>query len=77
MTAIGRIEKLSPSEVDWQPLIRSGLSQKASIDALLRKTWNELRGGEFDSWGTSICFFETDAAGVVIRQIETYKNGSS
>ena len=37
--------------------------------------WNESRGDEFDSWGTSIWFVEIDDEGYPIKQVEKYKNG--
>lgn len=41
-----------------------------------KRNWNETRGDEFDSWGTSIWYFETDQSGLPIRQMEVYENGN-
>tara|TARA_R110000744_G_scaffold38995_1_gene88881 strand:- start:82 stop:357 length:276 start_codon:yes stop_codon:yes gene_type:complete len=38
--------------------------------------WNESRGDEYDSWGTSIWFLELDEENNPIRQIEVYQNGN-
>ena len=40
-----------------------------------KRHWNETRGDDFDNWGNSIWFFETDEHGLPIRQIEKYENG--
>ncbi|WP_299892393.1 hypothetical protein [uncultured Lacinutrix sp.] len=40
-----------------------------------KRNWNETRGDQYDSWGKSIWYFETDNNGEVIRQIEAYENG--
>ena len=37
--------------------------------------WNETRGDEYDSWGTSIWFLELDDENFPSRQIEVYQNG--
>lgn len=37
---------------------------------------NETRGDEFDSWGTSIWYFEVGNDGYPTRQIELYENGN-
>ena len=41
-----------------------------------KRHWNELRGDEFDSWGTSIWFFEVGENKYITRQIELYENGN-
>lgn len=41
----------------------------------LKRHWNEGRGDEYDSWGTSWWFFEVDDSGGVIRQAELYEVG--
>lgn len=41
-----------------------------------KRKWEELRGDEFDSWGTSVFYLETDNNGFPIRQIEIYENGN-
>ena len=40
-----------------------------------KRNWNETRGDQYDSWGKSVWFFETDINGEVLRQIEAYENG--
>ena len=40
-----------------------------------KRNWNEPRGDQYDSWGKSIWYFETDNNGEVLRQIEVYENG--
>lgn len=40
-----------------------------------KRNWNETRGDQYDSWGKSIWYFETDNNGEVLRQIEAYENG--
>ncbi len=40
-----------------------------------KRNWNETRGDQYDSWGKSVWFFETDINGDVLRQIEAYENG--
>jgi len=40
-----------------------------------KRNWNETRGDQYDSWGKSIWYFETDNNGEVLRQIEAYDNG--
>lgn len=40
-----------------------------------KRNWNETRGDQYDSWGKSIWYFETDDKGEVLRQIEAYENG--
>jgi len=41
----------------------------------LKKFWNEGRGDEYDSWGTSWWFFEVNEDGQVVRQAELYESG--
>ncbi|GAB5554922.1 MAG: hypothetical protein Sapg2KO_45130 [Saprospiraceae bacterium] len=41
-----------------------------------RWKWDETRGDEFDSWGTSIWFFEIGEDKYITRQIEVYENGN-
>lgn len=41
-----------------------------------KRKWNETKGHEFDSWGTSIWYFEVGNDGFPIRQIELYDNGN-
>lgn len=38
--------------------------------------WDERRGDEFDSWGTSMWYFEVGIDRFPIRQIELYENGN-
>jgi len=40
-----------------------------------KRNWNETCGDQYDSWGKSVWFFETDNNGEVLRQIEIYDNG--
>ena len=40
-----------------------------------KRNWNETRGDQYDSWGKSVWFFETDDNGEVLRQMEVYDNG--
>jgi hypothetical protein len=40
-----------------------------------RRSWNETRGDDYDSWGRSVWYFEIDEQGVPARQIEQYENG--
>ena len=40
-----------------------------------KRRWDEPRGDQFDSWGLSIWYFEVDADGYPLRQIEVYENG--
>lgn len=41
----------------------------------IKRYWNEGRGDEYDSWGTSWWFFEVNENGEVVRQAELYENG--
>lgn len=41
-----------------------------------KRNWNEKRGDEFDSWGTSVWYFEVGEDGYPTRQIELYENGN-
>lgn len=41
-----------------------------------KRKWDETRGDEFDSWGTSTWYFEVENDGYPIRQIEVYQNGN-
>ncbi|MDP4209589.1 MAG: hypothetical protein Q8928_12320 [Bacteroidota bacterium] len=40
-----------------------------------KRRWEENRGDDFDDWGFSTWFFETDSNGLPLRQIECYDNG--
>jgi hypothetical protein len=40
-----------------------------------RRRWEESRGDEFDCWGSATYYFEVDADGLPIRQVEQYDNG--
>lgn len=40
-----------------------------------KRKWNETRGDQYDNWGTSTFFIETDDSGFPSRQIEKYENG--
>ena len=41
----------------------------------LKRKWNETRGDEYDHWGNSIWYFETNKRGTVLRQVEEYSIG--
>lgn len=40
-----------------------------------RRKWEQPRSDQWASWGPSWWFFETDAAGMVQRQIQVYEEG--
>lgn len=40
-----------------------------------KRRWDESRGDQFDAWGQSWWFFETDDQGNVTRQMEAYEQG--
>jgi hypothetical protein len=40
-----------------------------------RRRWAESRGDEFDAWGQSVWYFEVDARGWPVRQVEVYDTG--
>ena len=40
-----------------------------------KRKWNKTRGDQYDNWGTSAFFIETDDSGFPSRQIEKYDNG--
>ncbi|WP_353778645.1 hypothetical protein [Winogradskyella sp. 3972H.M.0a.05] len=40
-----------------------------------KRKWTEKRGDQFNDWGFSTFFFETDETGFPLRQIEKYDNG--
>lgn len=40
-----------------------------------KRPWDETRGDNYDHWGKSIWFIETDESGLPTRQIEKYENG--
>ena len=40
----------------------------------LKRYWNESRGDSHDDWGRSWWYFEIDAQGNVLRQVEEYEN---
>ncbi len=39
------------------------------------RKWKDIRGDNYDYWGMSIWYFETNAKGGILRQIEVYENG--
>jgi len=41
-----------------------------------KRKWDETRGDEFDSWGTSIWYLEVDNDLYPSKQIELYENGN-
>jgi hypothetical protein len=40
-----------------------------------RRNWEETRGDEFDGWGKSVWYFETENSGQPTKQVEVYDNG--
>ncbi|WP_206060829.1 hypothetical protein [Nonomuraea basaltis] len=40
-----------------------------------RRPWDDDRGDEFASWGTSVFYLAVDASGEVRRQVEVYASG--
>ncbi len=46
------------------------------MEKYYKREWNETRGDEFDSWGTSLWYFEIGEDNYITRQIEVYKNGN-
>jgi len=41
-----------------------------------KRKWDETRGDELDSWGTSIWYFEIGTDGYPSKQIEVYESGN-
>ena len=41
-----------------------------------KRPWDEDRGDEYASWGTSLWYFEVDDQWEVIRQLEVYASGA-
>ena len=41
----------------------------------LKRKWDETRGDQYDHWGNSMWYFETDKYGKVSRQVEEYTIG--
>lgn len=46
------------------------------MNTYYKQFWNETREDEFNSWGSSIWFFEVGADNFPIRQLELYENGN-
>jgi hypothetical protein len=42
----------------------------------VKRHWNETRGDQHDSWGTSWWYFEVAYDGEVTRQVEQYASGA-
>ncbi|SDF24793.1 hypothetical protein [Ulvibacter litoralis] len=42
-----------------------------------KRNWEETRGDEFDNWGKSIWYFETENSGLPTKQMEVYENGKA
>ena len=40
-----------------------------------KRNWEETRGDDFDNWGKSVWYFETENSGLPTKQIEVYENG--
>lgn len=40
-----------------------------------KRAWDEPRGDPFDSWGSSVWYFEVDEASYPVRQLERYEHG--
>lgn len=38
--------------------------------------WDESRGDDYDSWGTSWWYFEVAVDSEILRQLELYENGN-
>lgn len=49
---------------------------KLLVMKYFKRRWEETRGDQYNIWGFSTWFFETDEEGWPIRQIEIYDNGS-
>lgn len=45
------------------------------MNLYFKRPWNETRGDNYDHWGSSIWYFETNEKGEILRQIEVYENG--
>lgn len=43
----------------------------------VRRAWDENRGDEYASWGTSLWYFEIGDEGYVSRQLEVYASGDA
>ncbi|MFI7704649.1 hypothetical protein [Nonomuraea sp. NPDC049480] len=41
-----------------------------------RRPWDDDRGDEFASWGTSVFYLAVDVSGDVRRQVEVYASGA-
>lgn len=41
-----------------------------------KRKWEETRGDDFDSWGTSTWYFEIRTDGYPVKQLELYENGN-
>jgi hypothetical protein len=41
-----------------------------------KRHWNDIKSDQFESWGTSIWYFEVDNDGYPTRQMEVYQNGN-
>lgn len=46
------------------------------MNRYFKRKWDETRGDEYSSWGTSTWYFELDINGYPIKQIELYENGN-
>jgi hypothetical protein len=46
------------------------------MNKYFKRKWDETRGDEYDSWGTSVWYLEVGDDGYPIKQIELYDNGN-
>lgn len=49
---------------------------KFKMKKYYKRKWDENRGDELDSWGTSVWYFEIGEDKYISRQIELYENGN-
>ncbi len=47
------------------------------MSRFFKRTWEESRGGEHDSWGTSVWYFDVDEERCPRRQLEVYTSGDA
>ena len=53
----------------------AALERSAKNMTYYLRPWDEVRGDQFDVWGTSTWYFEVDSSGNVLRQVEVYRSG--
>ena len=54
---------------------RDAIEQGNLQQRYVKQRWDDSRGDEYDDWGPSWWYFEIDALGYVLRQIEDYDDG--